>query len=792
VAGEFSSVSPFSSLFFYSQSDGVGEFYETDGAGGIAFLQAHIMPNSWSHIIPGIFCKPGISSGLFLYDQQARFGTFYDTQGQGSLVPLSEYNDDHHAWTHIVAGHLTNSKFADLLFYDQAEGFGALYSANGSGGMTLVREYADWRESWTHILIRRFREKGGTPDEGKPVIGRHDIFFYEGSTGYSEIYEVDNQARIRLIGTQKLRPNIANVIPGSFGSFGNPYTGLLMYDGNAGHGAVMDLKEGDNKIEILEGANLEGMRKTWDIIVPGNFWVADEGDHYFPEGAFTDLLFYDRNDGLGEFYLYEPPDSTVVNPLAGYASAGSVRAGERVDFFVSSQVGAYTLKIYRQAADEILMATIPDLLIAPSPLPIGRTAWRDGALWPKVASLSIPLEWPSGLYFARVDATQIVARLDIPFIVRAATDGNQSSILIAMNDTTYEAYNFWGGRSLYGFGLHNDFYIAAPTGPGAAEPQPWAFRVSFRRPTWAAYEHDHKWVYWEVPLIRWLARQGIQVEWCTLVDLHKDPNLLANYTLFVTVGHSEYWSKEMRENVVEFVNEGGNAAFFTGNTCWWRVRIENDGNTMVCYKDQAFDPADDPSTLTIQWPKRQAIELTGVSFYEGVVWVFADGETGDEEKERFQYIVQDGDHWVFTNTGLQTHDRFGVYYDAYGKQTVLGMETDANRDPASGLYKLALAMFQAPDAPLHEYATMGIFTRGGTVFTASTFNWTRGLSQNGDWGAIDQITRNVFDRLGNLRVSVRASVNAVRKAVSIKQLAHQRHETFPLSLREFVERIGNL
>jgi hypothetical protein len=798
VAGGFLNSSSFSNLFFYSQNEGIGEFYETDGKGGLTFLKSYTLPRSLTHVVPGAFAGPPLVlpvnypflySGLFVYDQQARSGMFYETQRQAFLTPLFEFEDNTHAWTHIVSGHLTNSYYSDLLFYDQLNGAVALYSTDGSGSITLLAEYSNWNKKWTHIFARRFRVAGGISDEGKPVEGREDIFFYEGSTGYSEIYEVNDLGEMNLISTVNLDSN-AEIIPGSFG---NGLEGLFTYDRNNGRGTIVDCIEvgsaqvtPNHKIQIsAPGEILEGLRKTWDIIVPGDFWVADKEDHHFREGGFTDFLFYDRDSGLEEFYLYEPLD-TGLSPFAGYSSAGSVRPGEMIDFFVKSQIGAYSIKVFRQSADEVFMVNIPKLPTAPNPLTISRTAWRDGAQWPAVGRLTIPSDWPSGLYFARVESTEIRATLDIPFIVRAVVDGSQSKILVVMNDTTYEAYNFWGGRSHYGLGFRNNFYFTSP-GSGSGL-QPWAFRVSFRRPTWAAGEKNYKWVFWEVPLIRWLARQGIQVEWCTMVDLHKEPNLLANYVLFVDVGHSEYWSKEMRDNVIEFVNRGGNAAFFTGNTCWWRVRIENDGNTMLCYKNEYFDPTNDPSTRTINWPDHQARELTGVS-WSRIVWDFKDDPT-NEKKERAQYIVQDATHWVFANTDLQNSDRFGLYYDADGKkQTVVMGETDANIKPPSNFQKLALATYQDSQTPEVEAVTMGIFTRGGTVFTASSEYWTRGLGQN---EIIDRITRNVFDRLGNLRIHVRESLDLVGKAASITQLAHQHHETFPLSLREFVERIGNL
>ncbi|HEY4990502.1 MAG TPA: hypothetical protein VII33_00285, partial [Nakamurella sp.] len=158
VAGAFSASSPYSGLLFYSQDEGTAEFYETDGAGGIALLSSQTWRTSWTHIVPLVVkANAAAGPGFLLYDQAAGLGAFYGTDGQGNLNLLSEDATWPDSWTHIVAGHFTDSDFSDLLFYDQSNGVGALYTTNGSGGMDLVAEYHDWRTSWTHIFVQRFR-----------------------------------------------------------------------------------------------------------------------------------------------------------------------------------------------------------------------------------------------------------------------------------------------------------------------------------------------------------------------------------------------------------------------------------------------------------------------------------------------------------------------------------------------------------------------------------------------------------------------------------------------------------
>jgi len=290
--------------------------------------------------------------------------------------------------------------------------------------------------------------------------------------------------------------------------------------------------------------------------------------------------------------------------------------------------------------------------------------------------------------------------------------------------------------------------------------------VSFRRP----YNEEPgviwpKWQHWEVPLLRWLARQGIPVEVCAATDLHKDQanhtNRLGNYRLLVSVGHDEYWSKEMRDNVETFTKRGGNVAFFSGNVCWFQIRFDLNVTRQICYKDAGFDPFYDPpdprqhDLVTVNWWDRPVCRaetgLTGVSYY------------GTTDPQR-QYKVRTPNHWVFAGLDAASKQRFGTYDhgDGNGEQTVVGNETDKFQPPGSdpcvphspgtGFERLAeVSGFNAgtPDESL-IVATMALWTQGkGKVFTSATLNWSLGLSQGGgSWNAIDQITRNVLNRLG--------------------------------------------
>jgi hypothetical protein len=244
------------------------------------------------------------------------------------------------------------------------------------------------------------------------------------------------------------------------------------------------------------------------------------------------------------------------------------------------------------------------------------------------------------------------------------------------------------------------------------------------------------------------------VEYCTSIDLHAFPDLLDNYRLLVSVGHDEYWSKEMRDNVEGFVSNGGNVAFFSGNVCWWQVRFEGNNRTMVCYKNAAADPLVDSSRRTTKWREapvdRPENLMTGVSFANGALWVNPDSGP----RPAVGYRVRRSQHWVFDGTDLNDDDEFGA------EDLIIGYETDAalflemnGVTQVTGVDGTPLNFVILATADLTNWAvggkagwaTMGVYQNNGTVFTAATTDWSHGL--RGSWNAVSQITQNVLRRL---------------------------------------------
>ena len=192
----------------------------------------------------------------------------------------------------------------------------------------------------------------------------------------------------------------------------------------------------------------------------------------------------------------------------------------------------------------------------------------------------------------------------MPFVVRAPPT-RQSAILVKAAVNTWQAYNDWGGRSLY----YNH------TGVGddhVSFDRPYDLRGRPRYGGWKA-NLPHA---WEFPLARFLERYGYDVAYTTDVDTDRDPNELLRHRLVVSVGHDEYWTKTIRDAFEQALEHHVSLAFMGANTAYWQMRYEDDRRTIVEYRTGDRDPEPSTALKTVRFrdliPPRPECELLGV------------------------------------------------------------------------------------------------------------------------------------------------------------------------------------
>jgi hypothetical protein len=282
--------------------------------------------------------------------------------------------------------------------------------------------------------------------------------------------------------------------------------------------------------------------------------------------------------------------------IEGYASEVSVRGGDRLELHVStSPAASYRVEIYRLGwyggLGGRLMACLPVDCSGEQGQPQTTPApAADGYLdagWPVTDTLTVPPQWVSGYYLAalRLESGPFAgAGAWVPFVVRAPAT-QQSAVLVIAAMNTWQAYNDWGGFSLY----HD---------PQKSSCKGVCTRVSFNRPY--SPNTQNLWDY-ELPLVHFLEENGVDVSYTTDADIDRDPGELLRHRLVIVAGHDEYWTKAMRDGFDEARALGTNLAFMGANDGYWQMRYADDRRTIVEYRVAGLDPTTDPALKTVRF-----------------------------------------------------------------------------------------------------------------------------------------------------------------------------------------------
>jgi hypothetical protein len=283
-----------------------------------------------------------------------------------------------------------------------------------------------------------------------------------------------------------------------------------------------------------------------------------------------------------------PSGAEATTEIQVYAGARSVTPGETLTFYVSTKEEgtSYVLGIYRMGwyhgTGGRLMTTVQligkaqgyydasnfQLVNCPSAFQDPLTGLVE-ARWQPSYTLVIPHDWTTGVYLVKCvneHGKQTYTTFDVL--------GNDTAPYIVVTaDTTYAAYNNWGGQSLY------------PTSSKNTIP---ASKVSFNRPSTMQQGSDQVLVF-ELNTIRWLESEGYNVSYMSSIDLHTHPEKLLQHKAYLSIGHDEYWTKEMRDGVESARDHGVGLAFLEANASYWQIRLEPDlagvpNRTVVCYK----------------------------------------------------------------------------------------------------------------------------------------------------------------------------------------------------------------
>jgi YD repeat-containing protein len=277
--------------------------------------------------------------------------------------------------------------------------------------------------------------------------------------------------------------------------------------------------------------------------------------------------------------------------VAGFATRTSVNLGENVTLKLgrvstaaaaSVRVDVYRMGYYGNTGGRLITAASSSS-VAVNNLFSGcsatntTTGLKSCSGWASSYTIPGPALPASGVYTVKL-TTPGGLENTITFVVRDDTRVPDADILFAVPTATYEAYNDWGGAS-GGKSLYFDTGGSGKTISGTQR----AVKVSFDRPL-NDPRQGNRFIGPDFYLIQWLEKQGYDVAYTEDVAIHQNPAQLKKARIAMVSGHSEYWSLEQMNGYLAARDAGVNIASFSGNTAYWKVRYEDGGRTLVCYK----------------------------------------------------------------------------------------------------------------------------------------------------------------------------------------------------------------
>ncbi len=389
------------------------------------------------------------------------------------------------------------------------------------------------------------------------------------------------------------------------------------------------------------------------------------------------------------------------------------------------------------------------------------TGLVDCGNWAVSASWAVPAKATSGIYIAKLvrEDPEDGRASHVPFIVR--DDNGGSDLLFQTADTSWQAYNSYGGNSLY---------FGSPAGR--------AYKVSYNRPFTTRCcgfptGGDGSWLFnTEYPMVRWVERNGYDVSYTTGVDADRRGNEMLEHRVYIPVGHDEYWSSTQRTNLEAARAAGVHIAIFSGNTGFWKTRWEPsvDGSgtprrTLVCYKETHANAKIDPlpGVWTGTWRDPRFGPHDGGRPENAVLGTIF--TVNGIRNDALQVPAADGKMRFWRNTPVASLSAGQVATLPTG---VLGSEWEEDIDNGfrpGGLIRMSTTTIAGVQL-LQDYGTTytsGTATHhltlyrhasGALVFSAGTIQWPWGLDDQHDFAgtptdpSMQQATVNLFADMG--------------------------------------------
>lgn len=367
------------------------------------------------------------------------------------------------------------------------------------------------------------------------------------------------------------------------------------------------------------------------------FMVRYDGDMYYYQDTARDGT---ENWGPFSGLLARSGGGAVGSTIEGYCEPSSAAPGETIAFKINSPAGCRVFyKELRFQANGSVGRGVSAVTLAPSPQTTNTDPVRNGCGWTTTTTLTIPADWPSGIYTAHcVDIYG--SECYVSFVVKPAPAA-RGDIAVLANTNTWNCYNSWGGVGKY-------------VGLGTA-------RLSFARPNNAAPpfgEPSSHLLQGELWPLNWMMQEGYKVDVYCDKDFHVGIADFSAYKALVLTTHPEYWTIQMMDHLETYLAGGGCLLYLAGNGLFEECSFDPQTGALIALGGQ--DGADggtrwsqffrNPNTTPgLTRPARPERNILGVAYHNDSWQTYAP----------FKVLAAGAAHPFFAGTGLVADDLVG-------------------------------------------------------------------------------------------------------------------------------------
>ncbi|MBS7530686.1 twin-arginine translocation signal domain-containing protein [Hazenella sp. IB182353] len=474
-------------------------------------------------------------------------------------------------------------------------------------------------------------------------------------------------------------------------------------------GKPLNPEQGELEIQVIERENDEyiiQMNISPEMIIGDRVYVDVKQKESNPKYALEDI-WIDVKEGT---------DPVVENEhdIEGYVPQLSYRAGEEIELKVHAPTGRFGIEFVRYGKEEKVVDRVEN--IKGIKQNYTRYVYRNGANWKTSYSYRVPDSWRTGLYGARL-FDQSGKEFYISFNIKSSryTGEKKKRIAVLSSTNTWTAYNTWGGASLY------KYFVNDHVSPLYAQI------VNSQRPNIEASpvgDPIHL-ANAEKLILSWLEENEYDFHVIADSDLHTDKDLLSHFGTLIINTHGEYWTEEMYNALEDFMNQGGNLLYLSGNGVYWKSVVKD--NQLEVRKAFGYHVLNDERGGLWNRIGRSEAGLLGVRYTPTGFNTF------------HPYKVKQADHWIFDGTNLKNGDEIGK--EGLNRGGASGHETD-KRNEFSPKNLILLAKGTNPEdggAEMVYYDHPG----GGGVFSVGSVTFGGSLVVD---DKLSQMVKNVMNR----------------------------------------------